>query len=72
MSERKRKGEERKEKFLEKNTIGYYRNKPVIRVFGRYMYIDDKGRSKPIPPSQLKKWKDKQKAREDKKNFDWP
>jgi len=66
MSERKRKGEERKDDFLEKNTIGYYRNKPVIRAFGKYMYIDDNGRSKPIPPSQLKKWKDKQKAREDK------
>jgi len=62
MSERKRKGEERKEKFLEKNTIGYYRNKPVIRAFGKYMYIDEKGRGKPIPPSQLKNWKDKQKA----------
>ena len=62
MSERKRKVEERKEKFLEKNTIGYYRNKPVIRAFGKYMYIDDKGRGKPIPPSQLKNWKDKQKA----------
>ncbi len=61
MSERKRKGEERKEKFLDKNAIGYYRNKPVIRAFGRYMYIDDKGRGKPIPSSQLKKWKEKQK-----------
>ena len=62
MSERKRKVEKRKEKFLEKNTIGYYRNKSVIRAFGKYMYIDDKGRGKPIPPSQLKNWKDKQKA----------
>ncbi len=61
MSERKRKGEERKEDFVEKNTIGYYRNKPVIRAFGRYMYTDDNGRSKPIPPSELKEWKDKQK-----------
>ena len=61
MNERKRKGEERKEDFLEKNTIGYYRNQPVIRAFGRYMYTDDKGRSKQIPPSELKAWKDKQK-----------
>ncbi|MHA2283696.1 MAG: hypothetical protein ACXAC5_22875 [Promethearchaeota archaeon] len=28
----------RKEEFLEKNTIGYYRNKPVIRAFGNYIY----------------------------------
>ena len=61
MSENKRKGEEREEKFLEKNAIGYYRNMPVIRAFGNYMYIDDKGKGKPIPPSQLKKWKDEQK-----------
>ena len=60
MSENKRKGEEREEKFLEKNTIGYYRNMPVIRAFGNYIYIDDKGKGKPIPPSQLKKWKDEQ------------
>ncbi|KKL06223.1 hypothetical protein LCGC14_2598170, partial [marine sediment metagenome] len=40
---------------------GYYKNKPVIRAFGRYIYIDDKGKSKPIPPSELKKWKEKQK-----------
>jgi hypothetical protein len=25
------------------------------------MYTDDKGRSKQIPPSELKAWKDKQK-----------
>ena len=49
MSERKIKGEEREEKFLEKNAIGYYRNMPVIRAFGNYMYIDDKGKGKPIP-----------------------
>lgn len=61
MSENKRKGEEREKKFLEKNAIGYYRNMPVIRAFGNYMYIDDKGKGKPIPPSQLKNWKDKQK-----------
>ncbi len=61
MSERKIKGEERKEKFLEKNTIGYYKNKPVIRAFGKYMYIDDKGRGKPIPSSELKQWKENQK-----------
>jgi len=63
MSERKKKGEEREKKFLDKITIGYYRNKPVIRAFGNYMYIDDNGKSKPIPPSELKKWKDKQKQK---------
>ncbi len=40
---------------------GFPKTFTTLVAIGRYMYIDDKGRSKPIPPSELKKWKEKQK-----------
>ena len=35
--------EERKKKFLENRGLGYYRDKPVIFVLGKYQYFLDDG-----------------------------
>jgi len=55
-------GEEQKDKFLEKNCRGYYRNKPVIFTLGKYQYVLPNGQARVMTTEQVRKWKKKQRT----------